>query len=700
LYEQGGLDAGGAEVLASTIAIAVQVFRTLTEFMQGPCLGNQAAVSRSRVWDVVAGFLAFFAQCQDATGTSAMQLELKRDAQLMLSELVVMLLALLEGTELHSTPAMRLVSVLHENQPHVRSMLTHFSILTRMLTAAAHQAFVTLDRNGDGQISREEFRTALKQQRQLEEEDIDLLLEQTDLNKDNMIDYAEFTHHFLQPTVSSGFNVVVMLTQLQQLVSGTPAEAQLLSFLTPGSAGYLLRRHFREELGLVEIVGIGGRIERVYFRISPEDLARWKSQHLRESKERFFNSVERDNATIKHMQFVDFCEDMIFEMRHTAEVMGDAHRSLRQEAEETLRVAENEQIRALGDDVDTAAKLEHTKRSRSRMWRASGNSVTTLLARGQEPMRWLTMLLTVIINCILLCYSVSPGRQQPQLAPAYLHRMLFVCGALQVLGGLGQWLSFFALKMPVIVFRHEKEVNRRLRSLDTGWLGPGNRRWLSLRAWRRWWHQFALESEDFPLLHHDQDAREYARRQAEIQGEVGDLVLPTVVEGGTRMAGVDLRYATWAAGLVLFNGSFLYRLTYVVLGVLALLLNPFLFCWHLLDIALQNAILLNVLRSVVHNGRQLLFTVAFTACIIYIYTIVAFNFFRIFYQSDDRNMCDDMLTCFVYNLNMGLRSGGGIGDGLNSAIGTEYELYRIIFDISFFFIIIVILLAIVQVGGS
>lgn len=36
--------------------------------------------------------------------------------------------------------------------------------------------------------------------------------------------------------------------------------------------------------------------------------------------------VERDNTSVKHAQFVDFCEDMIFEMRHTARVMGEAER--------------------------------------------------------------------------------------------------------------------------------------------------------------------------------------------------------------------------------------------------------------------------------------------------------------------------------------------------------------------------------------
>ena len=31
----------------------IQVFKTLTEYIQGPCLGNQGSLARSRLWDAV-----------------------------------------------------------------------------------------------------------------------------------------------------------------------------------------------------------------------------------------------------------------------------------------------------------------------------------------------------------------------------------------------------------------------------------------------------------------------------------------------------------------------------------------------------------------------------------------------------------------------------------------------------------------------
>ena len=43
-----------------------------------------------------------------------------------------------------------------------------------------------------------------------------------------------------------------------------------------------------------------------------------------------------------------------------------------------------------------------------------------------------------------------------------------------------------------------------------------------------------------------------------------------------------------------------------------------------------------------------------------------------------------------------MRAGGGIGDEIEPADGDSYETYRILFDITFFFFVIVILLAIIQ----
>lgn len=45
---------------------------------------------------------------------------------------------------------------------------------------------------------------------------------------------------------------------------------------------------------------------------------------------------------------------------------------------------------------------------------------------------------------------------------------------------------------------------------------------------------------------------------------------------------------------------------------------------------------------------------------------------------------------------VGVRAGGGIGDEIEDPAGDEFEVERIVFDITFFFFVIVILLAIIQ----
>lgn len=54
----------------------------------------------------------------------------------------------------------------------------------------------------------------------------------------------------------------------------------------------------------------------------------------------------------------------------------------------------------------------------------------------------------------------------------------------------------------------------------------------------------------------------------------------------------------------------------------------------------------------------------------------------------------------MFHMYVGVRAGGGIGDQIEDPAGDEYEIYRIIFDITFFFFVIVILLAIIQGEAS
>ena len=55
-----------------------------------------------------------------------------------------------------------------------------------------------------------------------------------------------------------------------------------------------------------------------------------------------------------------------------------------------------------------------------------------------------------------------------------------------------------------------------------------------------------------------------------------------------------------------------------------------------------------ILQAITHNGKELVLTLMLLTIIVYIYTVIAFNFFRQFYVSgedeEESKMCHDMLT--------------------------------------------------------
>ena len=93
---------------------------------------------------------------------------------------------------------------------------------------------------------------------------------------------------------------------------------------------------------------------------------------------------------------------------------------------------------------------------------------------------------------------------------------------------------------------------------------------------------------------------------------------------------------------------FLYQLWYFVFSILGNC-NYFFFAAHLLDVAVGVAALRIILEAITHNGKQLVLTVMLLTIVVYIYTVIAFNFFRKFYVSEENEeavdqKCHDMLT--------------------------------------------------------
>ncbi|KAG9481022.1 hypothetical protein GDO78_010331 [Eleutherodactylus coqui] len=58
------IDESGQHNFSKSLAVTKQIFNSLTEYIQGPCIGNQQSLAHSRLWDAVVGFLHVFANMQ------------------------------------------------------------------------------------------------------------------------------------------------------------------------------------------------------------------------------------------------------------------------------------------------------------------------------------------------------------------------------------------------------------------------------------------------------------------------------------------------------------------------------------------------------------------------------------------------------------------------------------------------------------
>ena len=64
------------------------------------------------------------------------------------------------------------------------------------------------------------------------------------------------------------------------------------------------------------------KVERVYFEIDEDKLDQWEKPQIKESKKAFFYATISDGGDKEKMEcFVDFCEDAIFEMQHSASLV-------------------------------------------------------------------------------------------------------------------------------------------------------------------------------------------------------------------------------------------------------------------------------------------------------------------------------------------------------------------------------------------
>ncbi|CAH8503543.1 unnamed protein product [Dicrocoelium dendriticum] len=907
------IDASGKNSFVRAIKIGKQVFRSLTEYIQGPCVGNQLALAHSRLWDAVGGFIYVSAQMQDKLSKDPDQLELLREFLNLQKELMIMLLSMLEGNVVNGPIARQMVDTLAENSAHVEMILKFFDIFLRMKTITTSDAFLAFDVNGDGWISHREFRAALEQQKTYTAEEISYIIACVDTNADGKVDFKEFTERFYNPAEDIGFNFALLLTNLSEHVPFDPRLERLV-----GKARGVLDV-FEPHLGRIEIAGPNGRIERVYFEIRQQHIDQWEAPQIKESKRSFLHSAAGESGDKEKLEsFVNFCEDTIFEMQHAQEINGDEADLTLTKAAAFNRFLEITQLASIGrafsaiftcirpshlaagwtklrqmslsdialallgliigiliclgrgcifiirlvwliivamasdessrsggpktiapwelpgyqeqqwwllseeqqlllervDPTELAAMEEHYAAIRAAAAASSSTGTATSSRSGAnlgissedspaglqtacsvpgvrthqailEPIRQpgvstkgqadkedktpqfntrgyvislfasnfyrfkiSALTLAFIINFLLLFFKVHQGHSGVEEAngdgtadtliqagqilndgvgahatdggdgveleewvtladsSSYIAPLIATLAVIHSLLSFSMLIAYYYLKVPLVIFKREKEISRMLE-FEGMWITtqPADD---NLRAH---WDKLVLPTPSFPQMYWGKFVKKKVRNKYSVQYDYDEITTllgmdkpaPDPTKRSSSLlgmfSGMDMQYLTWKWGVVFTDISFLYLAVYFAASFFGNF-NYFLYACHLLDVAVSFKTLRTIIQSVTHNGKQLVLTVMLTSIVIYLYTVIAFNFLRKFYVKDNDGVqdpkCNDMMTCFIFHLHTGLRAGGGIGDEIEPPDGDEWEMFRILFDMTFFFFVIVILLAIIQ----
>ncbi|XP_065815894.1 ryanodine receptor 2 [Labrus bergylta] len=955
------IDFHGQQNFSKAIEVAKQVFNTLTEYIQGPCTGNQQSLAHSRLWDAVVGFLHVFAHMQMKLSKDSRQIELLKELMDLQKDMVVFLLSMLEGNVVNGMIGKQMVDMLVESSGNVEMILKFFDMFLKLKDLTSSEAFREYDPDHKGCISRKDFQKAMENCKRFSQTETHFLLSCSEADDSDIVDYEAFVDRFHEPAKDIGFSIAVLLTNLSEHM---PNDIRLRTFLELAEC---VLTYFQPYLGRIEILGSGKRIERVYFEISESSRTQWEKPQVKESKRQFIFDVVNEGGEKEKMEmFVNFCEDTIFEMQLAAQISGSdtgercvekedgsedeghdnkgifflyqwmllltsllsvknlkfimkmsfkdilmsalfllrfiamaqvrcvcavvhsilyvlyiafvsgglieaakrmkisdllggileptldevmevpsgvdrlrkypasfsSQRELREIGQEAavtsprdvdvlsdifgLQVKkEGGQYRLITQDLtaslsdlfntasraisttDFSEKQQHLKahtapeekpedeeihltkgkesekktgkeeaeaeltskkcshKSEEKDSQRSAlleiisthnKSLLNYFARNFYNMRLLALFVAFAINFILLFYKVAslPASQEEKeviasdyteelSSPAeddneaevyfvleessgYMEPSLHFLAVAHTVISFCCMIGYYCLKVPLVIFKREKEVARRLEfdGLYVTEQPPEE-------DIKGQWDRLVINTPSFPSYYWDKFVKRKVmdkygdfygcERISELMG-LDQTALDFSSEREERMRlerdtawsalfnSIDVKYQVWKLGVVFIDNSFLYLAWYMTMSVLGHY-NNFFFAAHLLDIAMGFKTLRTILSSVTHNGKQLALTVGLLAVVVYLYTVVAFNFFRKFYnKSDDddtRDMkCNDMLTCYMFHMYVGVRAGGGIGDEIEDPAGDEFEVERVVFDITFFFFVIVILLAIIQ----
>lgn len=125
------------------------------------------------------------------------------------------------------------------------------------------------------------------------------------------------------------------------------------------------------------------------------------------------------------------------------------------------------------------------------------------------------------------------------------------------------------------------------------------------------------------------------------------------------------------------------------------LFHPLVNVFQVFDIAIRADAVQQISLAIVKNKSQFLWTLILLLISTLLYSTIGFFFINDSMVQDDARICVNNFECFLNVLNIGLRAGGGIADGIKHQPydeGHEKWVGRILYDLSFFVLVITLLL--------
>ncbi|OWZ14938.1 Ryanodine-inositol 1,4,5-triphosphate receptor Ca2 channel protein [Phytophthora megakarya] len=371
------------------------------------------------------------------------------------------------------------------------------------------------------------------------------------------------------------------------------------------------------------------------------------------------------------------------------------------------------------------------------------------VAKNLEEIKRVAFILAVIINLIVLLFYRAAGiystpfpaneitfihawdqEMEPPKPSLGIDVALTLAGTLQIILYIMVLLCYMLNSAPLLIKKGWKRRHRKEQAKHS-------KRSASV-------HHRLVESKERESF---QDTEQLLRSLRECEEEYNYLFLPSSVRKPTRRNPVspriisptssfdassakhtrssevqngigasrrNLRDQLETVGISLYflvrSPRVIYSLFQIFISVLGAYVSKLYFAFLLLDAVDRYKELNNVLRSISRSSKALSVTTLLYLIVVYVFAVVGFSFFREDYSnSETMNLtaaqidgrapynCQRLFQCFLVSLDQGLKSDGGLGTFLEQLhVGESAHSYgRLAFDVLFNIILVVLLLNLV-----